>query len=96
MDIFEHLVYDVLFSLSMKSLVAWVEEMLYTISSPQFQKDIYWIDANTLCCVLYAKDSKFGRSLIFAHTNSVIFQQRYEVYTIIPNIKLRKLSTIPT
>ena len=96
MDIFEHLVYDVLFSLSMKSLVAWVEEMLYTISSPQFQKDIYWIDANTLCCVLYAKDSKFGRSLIFAHTNSVIFQQRYEVYAIIPNIKLRKLSITTT
>lgn len=96
MDVFEHLVDDVLFSLSMKSLVTWVEEMLYTISPPQFQKDIYWIDAYTLCCVLYAKDCKFSRSLVFAHTNSVIFRQRYEVYAIIPNIKLRKLSITTT
>ena len=75
MDVFEHLVDDVLFSLSMKSLVAWVEKMLYTISPPQFQKQISRIDANTLCCVLYAEDCKFGSSLIFAHTNPVIFLQ---------------------
>lgn len=96
MDVFEHLVDDVLFSLSMKSLIARVEKMLYTISPPQFQKDIYRIDAHAFCRVFYAKDCKFGRSLIFVHTNSVIFRQRYEVYAIIPNIKLRKLSITTT
>ena len=73
MNVFKHFVDDILFSLCMKSRVAWIEKMFYTISPLQLQKHVSGIDAHALCRIFYTKDSKFGRSLIFAHISIAHF-----------------------
>ena len=52
MNVFKHFVNDILFSLSVKSRIAGIEELRNTISPFQFQKHISGIGTYTLCCIL--------------------------------------------